>query len=104
MTDSAVPALRQSEVATSAGDGDAGKERRRSAAQIEADLEATAQRLSANIDALVDRLSPKHVARSSVRGAKGLLFTDRGRPRPELIGAVAGALVGAAVLVLWRRR
>lgn len=104
MTDSVVPASQQSEVTTSAGNGDAGKERRRSAVQIEADLEATAQRLSANVDALVDRLSPKHVVRSSVGGAKGLVFTDGGRPRPELIGAIAGALVGVAVLVWWRRR
>lgn len=104
MTDNAVPASRESEVATSAGNGDAGKERRRSAVQIEEDLEATAQRLSANVDALAERLSPKSVAKQSVSGAKGLLTTDSGRPRPELIGAIAGALVGVAVLVWWRSR
>lgn len=104
MTDNVAPASRGSEVATSAGNGDAGKERRRSAVQIEENLEATAQRLSANIDALVDRLSPKHVAKSSVSEAKALVLTESGRPRPELIGAIAGALVGVAVLVWWRRR
>jgi hypothetical protein len=105
MTDSVVPASRKSEVVTSAaGNGDAGKQRRRSAVQIEADLDATARRLSANVDALVERLHPKHVAQSSISGAKGLVVTDSGRPRPEVIGAVAGALVGVAVLVWWRRR
>lgn len=104
MTDSVAPASRETEVVTAAGNGDAGKERRRSAVQIEADLEATAQRLSANVDALVERLSPKQVAKHSVSGAKGLLTTESGRPRPEVIGAVAGALVGAAVLVWWRNR
>lgn len=104
MTDSAAPASRANEVVAAAGNGDAGKQRRRSAVEIEADLDAAAQRLSANVDALVDRLSPKNVAKQSLGGAKGLMTTESGRLRPEVIGAVAGALVGAAVLVLWRRR
>lgn len=104
MTDSVAPASRTDEAVVAPGNGDAGKERRRSAVQIEADLDAAAQRLSANVDALVERLSPGQVARRSVGSAKGLMTTDSGRPRPEVIGAVAGALVGAAVLVWWRNR
>lgn len=104
MTDSVAPSSRTDEAVAAAGNGDAGKQGRRSAVQIEADLEATAQRLSANVDALAERLSPKHVAKRSVGSAKGLMITDSGRPRPEVIGAVAGALVGAAVLVWWRNR
>lgn len=104
MSDSGVSASRTDEIVAAAENGDAGKQRRRSAAQIEADLDATAQRLSANVDALVDRLSPGNVAKRSVGGAKGLMTTESGRPRPEVIGAVAGALVGVAVLLWWQNR
>ena len=89
---------------SAAGNGDAGKARRRSAAEIEADLEATAQRLAANVDALADRLSPKQLARSSVTSAKGLVTTDGGRLRPEVIGAIVGAVAGGVVLIWWARR
>ena len=84
---------------------DKGDERaeRRTAAEIEADIDATAQRLSANVDELVFRLSPARIAKRGVNGAKGLVITSDGRPRAEVIGALTGALVGAAFL-LWRSR
>ena len=82
--------------------GDKGDERaeRRTAAEIEADMNAMAQRLSARVDELVRRLSPAQIAK---RGAKGMVITADGRPKAEVIGALAGALVGAAFL-LWRSR
>lgn len=82
--------------------GDKGDEpvKRRTAAEIEADMNATAQRLSATVDELVCRLSPAQIAK---RGAKGMVITADGRPRAEVIGALAGALVGA-VFLLWRSR
>jgi hypothetical protein len=85
--------------------GDKAGERaeRRTAAEIEADIDATAQRLSANVDELALRLSPAQIAKRGVNGAKGLVITADGRPRAEVIGALAGALVGAAFL-LWRSR
>jgi hypothetical protein len=85
--------------------GDKGDEdaKRRTAADIEADINATAQRLSATVDELVFRLSPAQIAKRGANGAKGLVITADGRPRPEVIGALAGALVGAAFL-LWRSR
>jgi hypothetical protein len=104
MTDRVLPASRRPMEVAAAGNGDAGKQRRRSASQIEADLEATSQRLAANVDALVERLSPTQVARRSLESAKGVVTTDSGGVRPEVIGAVIGALAGAAVLVWWARR
>jgi hypothetical protein len=104
MTDRVLPSSRQPLAVTAAGNGDAGKERRRSAAEIEADLQATAQRLSANVDALVDRVSPKQIARSSVTSARGLVTTDSGRVRPEVVGAIVGAIAGGVVLIWWARR
>jgi hypothetical protein len=77
--------------------------KRRTSAEIEADINATAQRLSATVDELVFRLSPAQIAKRRANRAKGLVITTAGRPRPEVIGALAGALVGAAFL-LWRSR
>ncbi|HEX6336943.1 MAG TPA: DUF3618 domain-containing protein [Jiangellaceae bacterium] len=84
------------------GNGDKRAERR-SAAEIEADIDATTQRLSATVDELAFRLSPAQIAKRSMNGAKGLVITSDGRPRAEVIGALAGALVGTAFL-LWRSR
>lgn len=90
------------------GRGDPGDEagdrtERRTAAQIEADINATAQRLSATVDELVFRLSPAQIAKRTMNRATGVVVTPDGRPRAEVIGALAGALVGAAFL-LWRSR
>ncbi len=75
----------------------------RSAADIEADLRKTTERLSASIDELVFRLSPGQVASRGLGRMRALVSTPDGRPRPELVGAAVGALVGAVVLV-WRSR
>jgi hypothetical protein len=85
------------------GDKDDEGAERRTAAEIEADIDATARRLSANVDELAFRLRPSRIAMRGVDGAKGLVITADGRPRAEVIGALAGALVGAAFL-LWRSR
>ncbi|HSI93279.1 MAG TPA: DUF3618 domain-containing protein [Jiangellaceae bacterium] len=85
-------------------DGDAGKQRRRSVAEIEADLQATTDRLSANVDELVERMRPSEVARRTVERAKRFATTPGGRPRAEVVGAAVGALVVAAALIWWNRR
>jgi hypothetical protein len=84
--------------------GDVGDRRRRSAAEIEAELDVTTDRLAANVDALVERLSPKQVIGRSVDSVKGLVTAPTGRPRAEVIGATVGALVGVAVVVWLARR
>lgn len=81
--------------------GDGAK--RRSAAEIEADINTTTDRLAANVDELANRLSPARVAKSGASSAKNLLTGPDGRPRAEVVGALVGALVGAAFLI-WRSR
>jgi hypothetical protein len=88
----------------SARDGDAGRQRSRSAAEIEADLQAATERLAANVDELASRLNPREVARRGAGRVRGLVTTAEGAPRVEVVGAVVGALVGAAVLIWWSRR
>lgn len=90
--------------ARQARDGDAGKEQRRSVAEIEADLQATTDRLAANVDELVDRMRPKEMARRTAERAKRFATTPEGGPRIEIIGAAVGALVGVAALIWWTRR
>ncbi|HEU4540044.1 MAG TPA: DUF3618 domain-containing protein [Jiangellaceae bacterium] len=75
----------------------------RTAAEIEADMEVTTERLAASINELVGRLRPAQVARRRLASAKSLVTDANGRPRAEVVGALVGALVGAAVL-LWRSR
>lgn len=96
-----VPGSEPGKAAESDGkDGDKGN---RSAADIEAELDAVTERLAANVDALVDRLQPKQLAGRSVGRVGRLVVTADGRPRPEIVGAVIGGLLGVAVLTWWSR-
>ncbi len=87
----------------SAPEPDRGKDKQRSAAEIEQELDAVAQRLAANVDALVDRVHPKRIVGRGAGRARRLVMTSDGRPRAEIVGAVVGALLGVAVLTWWSR-
>ena len=78
--------------------------RKPSVEEIERRVDERTERLAANIDDLVSRLKPKRVARDAVTGVRSRLVTPSGRLRAEVIGAAAGAAVGAAVLIWWMRR
>ncbi len=74
-------------------------------AALEAQMEATRERLAATIDQLVYRASPKTIARREVASVKGY-FVDlqTGQPRTTNILKVAGAVVGlVAVFAVVRR-
>ncbi|MGH8776732.1 MAG: DUF3618 domain-containing protein [Jiangellaceae bacterium] len=77
--------------------------RARKPAEIEQELQETTDRLAARVDELVDRVHPRQVARRSVASVREKLTTPQGNPRPEVVGAAIGALIGLAVLV-WRAR
>jgi hypothetical protein len=66
---------------------------------LEAEMEATRDRLAGTIDQLVYRASPKTIARREVASVKGY-FVDRqtGQPRTTNILKVAGGVVGVVVL------
>ena len=81
-----------------------------SAAEIELELAARRTRLAGTIDELVERVTPKEIARHSLLGAKakiGAAFrTPDGGLRVERIAAiaVAGAVVVAVAALAGRRR
>ncbi len=68
------------------------------------DIEATRDRLAGTIDAIVDRTNPKNVARRTFERVKGRFVDADGSPRFENIVPVAGATVGAVVLIAVVRR
>jgi hypothetical protein len=68
-------------------------------AALEAEMEATRERLAGTIDQLVHRASPKTIARREVASVKGY-FVDAqtGEPRTTNILKVAGGVLGVVVL------
>jgi hypothetical protein len=68
-------------------------------AALEAEMEATRERLADTIDLLVYRSSPKTIARREITSIKGY-FVDlqTGQPRTNNILKVAGGVVGVVVL------
>jgi hypothetical protein len=74
-------------------------------AALEADMEATRERLADTIDQLVHRASPKTIAQREVASVKGY-FVDQqtGQPRTTNILKVAGGVIGVVVLFAVVRR
>ena len=72
---------------------------------IEAEMEATRERLAGTIDQLVYRASPKTIARRELTSFKGF-FVDlqTGQPRTTNILKVAGGVVGVVALFVVVRR
>ena len=66
-----------------------------------ADIDRTRTELARTIDAISDRVSPKR----NVQRATDRLRERASQVNPIVVGAAAAAVVvGATVLVLWRRR
>jgi hypothetical protein len=64
-------------------------------AALEAEMEATRERLAGTIDQLVHRASPKTIARREITSLKGYFVDlETGQPRTTNILKVAGGLVG----------
>jgi hypothetical protein len=68
---------------------------------LEAEMEATRERLADTIDQLVHRASPKTIARREAASIKGY-FVDAqtGQPRTTNILKVAGGVLGVVVLLV----
>ena len=72
---------------------------------LEAEMEATRERLADTIDQLVHRASPKTIVRREITSIKGYFVDLRtGQPRTTNILKVAGGVVGVAVLFAVVRR
>jgi hypothetical protein len=83
----------------------------RNAAQIEADLAATRDRLTASVQALIDQVHPnrikqrqidnvKRLASAELDNAKSLIFNARGDLRTDRVAALAGALAGLVTFLI----
>jgi hypothetical protein len=74
-------------------------------ASLEAEMEATRERLAGTINQLVHRASPKTIARREITSVKGY-FVDlqTGQPRTTNILKVAGGVVGVVALFAVVRR
>ena len=74
-------------------------------AALEAEMEATRERLAGTIDQLVYRTSPKTIARREMTSLKGYFVDLRtGQPRTDNILKVAGTVVGVVVLFVVVRK
>jgi hypothetical protein len=71
---------------------------------IEADIERQRAQLAETVDQLTHKLDVKAQGKAKVEDLKDRATTDDGKPRPELIGAAAGAVLLIGLLVWWRRR
>ena len=72
--------------------------------RIEQDIDETRARLAATIDQLVDRTSPKNVARREMVAVRRTFVDDQGNPRTENILKVVAGIAGfVAVLVVIRK-
>jgi hypothetical protein len=78
--------------------------RGRSVTQIERDIAARTDRLTTNIDELITKLAPSRLVKDGVGKLKSHVTTPDGRPRGEIVGAVAGAVATIGVLLWWARR
>jgi hypothetical protein len=87
----------------------------RSESQIEADLDATRQRLTSSLESLIDQVHPNRIKqRSTARvklvvaeyteKAKSLVFNARGDLRTNRLAAVGGGFTGFVALVAILRR
>ena len=66
---------------------------------LEAELDATRERLAGTIDQLVYRTSPKTIVRREITSIKGYFVDlETGQPRTTNILKVAGGVVGVVVL------
>ena len=80
-------------------------EPRRSAAQMESEIEATRNRLASRLDDFQEYVKPANVIDRGVTSVKNVFVDEYGGIRPERVAIAAGAVVGLIALrALARRR
>ena len=73
-------------------------------ATLEAQMEATRERLAGTIDQLMYRASPKTIVRREIRSIRGFFVDPSGSPRTDNILKVGGGVVGAIALFVIARK
>jgi MYXO-CTERM domain-containing protein len=71
--------------------------------EIQADIERQREHLAQTVDDLGHKLDVKAQSRERIAEVKDRATTDDGKPRPEVLGAAAAAVLGLG-LVIWLRR
>ena len=79
-------------------------EPRRTAAQIESEIDATRSRLASRLDDFQDYIKPANVLDRGVNSVKGVFVDEYGGVRPERVAIAAGAVVGLIALRALARR
>jgi len=72
----------------------------RSPDELVDDIEVVRERLAATIDQITDRANPKNIVQRKLDELKARFVNPDGSPRMEAILPVAGAAVGAIVLIV----
>ncbi len=72
--------------------------------QITAEIAQTRERLAVTIDTLVYRAAPKTILSRQMESIKSKFVTAEGSPDRQMIGKVAGGVVGFVVLVVIIRK
>ena len=83
--------------------------------EIQEDIEQQREQLAQTVDQLGHKLDVKAQSKAKVEDvkvqtqaklaeAKDMSTTDDGKPRPEVIGAVAAVVVGIGMIIWLRRR
>lgn len=75
----------------------------RSAAQIEAEIERTRQRLALTVDAISERVKPANVARRTLESVKAQFVEPDGSVRTTRVAALTVGVLAVVALVTWRR-
>lgn len=85
-------------------DGDKPKPPQRSVAEIQAELDATRDRLAGRIDDLQEYVTPKNVMNRQVDKVKGVFIDEFGGIKPDRVLIAAGVVVGLVVILGVSRR
>lgn len=72
--------------------------------EIQSDIEAQRRELADTVDQLAHKLDVKTQAQQRAAAMRDRATTDTGKPRPEVLGAVAGAVGLVVLLAVLRRR
>ena len=72
--------------------------------EIQADIERQREQLASTVDQLTHKLDVKAQGKAKVVELQDRATTPDGKPRPEVLGAAAAAVVLVGVLIWWRRR
>ncbi len=72
--------------------------------EIQADIERQREQLAETVDQLTHKLDVKAQGKAKVVELQDRATTADGKPRPEVLGAAAAAVLLVGVLIWWRRR